>query len=163
MKIYIASDHAGFELKSVLSKELKDANYELVDCGAETFEPSDDYPDFIAKVAEAVQSDQTQSQVFGIVIGGSGQGEAMVANRTSGIRAAVFYGPVAPKQAIDIEGELTADPYAIVRLERLHNNANVLSIGARFVSVDEAKNAVKVFLTTSFSENERHVRRISKF
>ncbi|MEN9582131.1 MAG: hypothetical protein RL641_85 [Candidatus Parcubacteria bacterium] len=160
MKIYFASDHAGFELKAKLIKDLEDSNYEVEDLGAHEFEPSDDYPDFVTKVAKAVASD---SLSYGIVVGGSGQGEAMASNRVHGARTALFYGPVSPKQAIDVSGELSSDPYTIVRLSRMHNNANVLSIGARFVSYNEAATAVKIFLDTQFSDDERHVRRLSKF
>ncbi len=160
MKIYIASDHAGFELKAILIKDLEDSGYEVTDFGPYEFNAEDDYPDFVIKVAEAVAGD---SSAKGFVIGGSGQGEAMAVNRMKGVRAAVFYGPVPPKQAVDIDGELSSDPYSVVRMPRLHNNANVLSVGARFVTNEEAKTAAKVFLETIFLDGERHLRRLAKF
>ncbi len=168
MKIYLAGDHAGFELKALIAKELKANGHEVQDFGAHEFSPSDDYPDFVSKVSSVISADHSasgsQSQnSMAIIFGGSGQGEAMVANRTKGVRAVVFYGPVSPKQAIDVKGELSTDPYSIIRLARMHNNANVLSLGARFVSENEAKTAVKIFLETEFSNDERHQQRLAKF
>lgn len=143
MKIYIGTDHAGFELKQVLVSHLQDLGYEVEDKGAFQYNETDDYPDFIKLVADAVADD---SSGMGVVLGGSGQGEAIVANRVSGIRAAVCYGP----------------PFEIVRLSREHNNSNVLSLGARFITEDEAKEAVALWLETEFSWEERHARRIKK-
>jgi ribose 5-phosphate isomerase B len=100
---------------------------------------------------------------FGIVAAGSGQGEAMCANRMPGIRAAVFYGPMPAHEALDREGGFSQDGYDAVRLSRRHNDANVLSIGARFVSPAQADQAVRTFLTTEFTGDERHVRRLGKF
>ncbi len=111
-------------------------------------------------MAEAVARNSEGS--LGIVIGGSGQGEAMVANRVSGARAMVFYGPRLPMGAINIEGHKSDDPFEIVRLARQHNDANILSIGARFVSEEEAKQAILIFLETEFSNEERHFRRVKK-
>ncbi len=161
MKIYLAGDHAGFELKALIVKELEANGHEVQDFGAHEFSPSDDYPDFVSKVSEAISADNAGSMA--IIFGGSGQGEAMVANRSKGVRAVVFYGPISPKQAIDVKGELSTDPYSIIRLARMHNNANVLSLGARFVSENEAKTAVKIFLETEFSNDERHQQRLAKF
>lgn len=144
MIIYLGSDHAGFELKEKIKKFLMDSNYEVVDFGALTLDPKDDYPDFCRPVAEAV-SKAPESR--GIVLGGSGQGEAMVANRIPGARAAVYYGCSIP----------------IVGLSRQHNNANILSLGARFMNEEEAFEAIKIWLDTPFSEEERHIRRIAKF
>lgn len=144
MKLYIGCDHAGFELKEKLKGYLTDLGHDVEDKGAFSFVSDDDYPDFVMPVAEGVSSDK---ESLGIVLGGSGQGEAMVANRVKGVRAIEFYG-----------GNLD-----IVKLGKEHNNANVLSLGARFVTEDEAMNAVKIFLETSFSNEERHVRRISKY
>lgn len=141
--IYIGSDHAGFELKEKLKIYLKELGYETEDKGAYSFEPNDDYPDYIEPVAKSV-SETPDS--FGIVLGGSGQGEAIDANKQEGIRAAEYYG-----------GELE-----IVKLAREHNDANILSLGARFIKEDEAKDAVKLFLETKFSGDERHIRRINK-
>ncbi len=145
MKIYIGSDHAGFELKGKLIEFLKRLEYEVEDKGAFTYDKNDDYPDFIIPVAQAIANDPEHSR--GIVLGGSGQGEAMVTDRFPHIRTATWYG-----------GSL--DP---LRLSREHNDANVLSLGARFISEEEAKDAVKIWLETPFSNDERHVRRLSKF
>lgn len=144
MKIHIGTDHAGFELKNKLVKYIKELGHDVVDHGAFAYDENDDYPDFIKPVAETVSIDLKSK---GIILGGSGQGEMMCANKTSGIRAGVYYG-----------GDL-----AIVRLLREHNNTNILSLGARFVTDDEAYEAVKVFLETEFSNDERHVRRLNKF
>lgn len=143
MKIYIGSDHAGYELKEKLKTFLGDLKYEVEDKGAFSFNPTDDYPDFVTPVANAVAK---KDGSFGVVIGSSGQGEQIDANKIDGIRAAEFYGA-------NME---------IVKLAREHNDANILSLGARFVSEDEAKEAVKIFLETKFSGEERHIRRISK-
>ncbi len=143
MKIYIGTDHAGFELKQKLVPFIKELGYEIEDMGAYEFNKDDDYPDFIIPVAKAVASN---SQSRGIVLGGSGQGEAIVANRFSGIRSDVYYG-----------SNINA-----VKLSREHNDANVLSLGARFLSEEEAKEAVKIWLETPFSNAERHKRRIDK-
>jgi ribose 5-phosphate isomerase B len=142
MKIYIGSDHAGYELKETLKKFLVELGHEVIDKGAFELNPEDDYPDFIRPVAEAVASDPESR---GIILGGSGQGEAMVANRVKGVRAAVYYG-----------GDLE-----IVKLSREHNNANTLSLGARFISEEEAKKAVKLWLETPFAGG-RHQRRLEK-
>ncbi|MFA6325297.1 MAG: RpiB/LacA/LacB family sugar-phosphate isomerase [Candidatus Paceibacterota bacterium] len=144
MKIYIGADHAGFELKGKLFSFLKDLGYEVEDKGAFELNENDDYPDFIKPVALAVASDPEHGR--GVVLGGSGQGEEMSANKIKGIRAAEYYG-----------GNLE-----IVKLAREHNDANILSLGARFISEEEAKEAVKIFLETEFSGDERHVRRINK-
>lgn len=143
MKLYIASDHAGYELKQKLTPYLRELGHEVEDEGPESFDPEDDYPDFVQACARQVASTGT----LGIVIGGSGQGEAMAANRISGVRAAVFYG-----------GSLD-----FVKLAREHNDANILSLGARFVPEAMAKEAVKLFLETPFSGDTRHIRRIAKF
>ncbi len=144
MKIIIGSDHAGFELKKTLIGFLKNAQYDVEDVGAFSFVADDDYPDYINKVAEkiAVASDDTK----GIIIGGSGQGEAISANRFRGARAALYYG-----------GDMK-----IVELSREHNDANILSLGARFISAEEAENTVSLWLATPFSNEEKHLRRIRK-
>lgn len=145
MIIYLASDHAGFALKENIKKFLADSGYEVKDFGAFKLDPEDDYPDFIKLAAEAVARDPEHSR--GVVLGGSGQGEAMVANRYKGVRAAVYYGGAQD----------------IVKLSREHNNANVLSLGARFVTEEEALAAVKLWLETPFSKEPRHARRLAKF
>ena len=161
MKIYIASDHAGFNLKEEIIPFVKslDFRHEVFDLGPANYDENDDYPDFIAPVAKAISGDP---EARGIIIGGSGQGEAMTANRFNGVRAAVFYGEHVPIQYIDMTMKESQDPYEIVKLSRAHNDANILSIGARFVSSAESKMAIKLFLETSFTGEERHLRRIKK-
>lgn len=144
MKIYIGSDHAGFELKSILVSHLESAGHEVIDKGAFEMNPTDDYPDFVSLVAEGVA--EKGSNAFGIVLGGTGTGEAIEANRLFGVRAAIYYG----------------GPEDIIKLAREHNDANILSLGARFISESEAKHAVDLFLATEFSGDERHKRRILK-
>ncbi|MFA7285692.1 MAG: RpiB/LacA/LacB family sugar-phosphate isomerase [Candidatus Paceibacterota bacterium] len=162
MKIYIGGDHVGYkykeELKTYLSEVFLDA--EILDKGASNLNEDDDYPDFITPVAESVASDE---ESFGIILGGSGQGEAMCANRVRGARAIVFYGEELPEGEVDISGRKSIDTFEIVKLGRMHNDANILSIGVRFVSLDEAKFAIELFLKTEFSKEERHTRRINKF
>ncbi len=160
MTIYLAADHAGFELKGVLKQALEKEYASVVDCGAHALDPIDDYPDFVGKAAELVSRNPFEKA---IVIGGSGQGEAMVANRYKNVRCAVFYGPMAAKKAIDAEGHTSSDAFEMIKLEREHNDANVLSIGARFVTNAEALQAAKIFLATQFTHAERHERRIKKF
>lgn len=141
MKIYFGTDHAGFNLKNAVLEFVRELGYDVEDKGALILDEGDDYPTCIRPVAEAVAADPDSR---GIIFGGSGQGEAIVANRTVGVRAAVYYG-----------GSLD-----IVRLSREHNDANILSLGARFLTTDEAKEAVRLWLGTDFSQEERHVRRI---
>ena len=160
VKIYLASDHAGFRLKSALVEHLPLLGYEVEDMGAHTLTPEDDYPDFITPLAQKVAGEPGS---FGIILGGSGQGEAMCANRVAGIRAAVFYGKMPVTSVLSSEGGFSEDGFDAVRLPRKHNNANILSIGARFVSPEDADEAVRVFLTTEFTEDERHIRRLGKF
>ncbi len=160
MNIYLAADHAGFALKEKIKKFLEGEKYEVKDFGAFEFNADDDYPDFMHECAKAVAADPENCRVF--IMGGGGQGEAMVANRYRGVRAAVFYGPRAPIAAADISGRESRDPYEQVRLAREHNNANVLSFGARFLSEEEAIAAVKIFLETKFGSEERHRRRVDK-
>jgi ribose 5-phosphate isomerase B len=143
MKIYIGGDHAGFEVKKNLSSFLTEKGFSVYDCGPLEYVHDDDYPDCVSKVAESVAKD---SGSCGIVIGFSGQGEAMVANRFPGIRAAVFYGGTKH----------------VLTLSREHNDANILSLGAHFITTQEARQAVELWLHTKFSCDERHVRRIKK-
>jgi ribose 5-phosphate isomerase B len=145
MKIYIGTDHAGFELKEELKKFLKDLGCEVEDKGAYEFNRDDDYPDFILPVVKAVAEDIARGlDSRGIVIGGSGQGEAIVANKVKKIRAAVVY-----------------DEYS-AKMSREHNDANIISLGTRALSADKAKKLVKLWLETPFSNEERHNRRIEK-
>jgi len=143
-KIYIGTDHAGFELKERLVSFLKELGYEVIDKGAYTYNETDDYPDFISEVAKEVSGDPKNSK--GIILGGSGQGEAMVSDRFKNVRTAVYYG-----------GNIEA-----VKLSRRHNDSNILSLGARFITEKEAKKAVRLWLNTPFSSEERHIRRIKK-
>lgn len=142
MNIYLATDHAGFKLKEKIKDFLTKEGYSVEDCGAYEFDKDDDYPDFISKAAEKVSKDP---QSRAVILGGSGQGEAIVANKFSRVRAAVYYGNM-----------------DMIPLIREHNDANILSLGARFLTDEEALEAVKLFLETSFTEEERHVRRIEK-
>ena len=145
MKIFFASDHAGFELKNILLEMVgTELGLEVEDCGAFTLDENDDYPDFVRVAAEKVSAAPEDSAA--IILGGSGTGEAIAANRWRGVRAAVYYG----------------GPTEIVRLAREHNAANVISLGARFLSEEEAREAVKIWLDTPFSGEERHQRRIEK-
>lgn len=141
MKIYLATDHAGFELKEKIKAFLEKGGSEVIDCGAKSFDPDDDYPDFIEKAAKAVTQDQRS---MGIVFGKSGAGEAIVANKIKGIRSVLGFNE------------------ENVELARLHNDANILSLGSGFVKEDEAKRLVEIFLETPFSGEERHKRRIEK-
>jgi len=159
MKIFIGTDHAGFEAKEKLKFYLTDMGHEVVDKGPFEYDPNDDYPDFIRPVAEAVSLDRESR---GIIMGGSGFGEAMCANRVKGARAMVFYGPMLPKSSVDVSGRESQDLYEIVKLSRMHNDANIISFGIRFISEDEMKEATRVFLHTDFSGEERHLRRIKK-
>ena len=163
MKIYFASDHAGFELKGKLVAYANELGHEAEDLGAYELVPGDDYPDYVTPCAEKVAEESVRdaggvAHVFGVVIGGSGQGEAMCANRVAGVRAAVYYGK-SPRKQVDADG----NHLGMIESERAHNDANILSLGARFVSEDEAKDALKRFLETPFSNEERHVRRIAKY
>ena len=142
MKILLASDHAGFELKEFLSNHLIQLGYNVEDCGAHEMDPTDDYPDFIIPAARKVANDIDSR---GIIMGGSGQGEAIAANRIKGVRAAVYY-----------DG-----PLDIIKLSRSHNNANILSFGARFISNEKAAETVKIWLNEPF-ERGRHQKRIRK-
>ena len=142
--IYLATDHRGFKLKEKIKQWLKEWGFEYADEGAFSYEPADDYPDFVHQAAKGVSGKPVENK--GIILGASGQGEAMVANRHKGVRAAVYNSP-------------NTD---IVRLARLHNDANVLSLGTEFLSDLEVKEAVKLFLDSPFSGDERHRRRIKK-
>lgn len=141
MKIYLATDHGGFELKEQIKNYLIEKGIDAQDCGNFKKEEGDDYPDWISKAAEKVSNDQS---ALGIVFGRSGAGECIVANKFKGVRAVV---------AFDNEN---------VRLAREKNNANVLCIGADFVSLDQAKEFADTFVNTPFSNEERHIRRINK-
>lgn len=143
MKIFMASDHAGFELKKKLEEFLNELGHEVVDLGNDKYDDGDDYPDWIILAAREVVKNPGSR---GIILGGSGQGEAMVANRLKGVRAAVFYG----------------GPIDMVKISRRHNDSNILSLGARFIFEEESKEAVRVWLEAPYLEEERHKRRIAK-
>lgn len=148
-KIYLGTDHAGFELKEKVSNYLKAKGFEVFDCGAKKYDEYDDYPDFISPVAEAVSCNPDLNR--GIIFGGSGEGEAIVANRYPNVRATVYYG-----------GGFLSDKLEIVELGRKHNNSNILSLGARFVKSSLAIKAINLWLKTAFSGEDRHIRRIKK-
>lgn len=154
MKIYLASDHAGFEMKSHLVEFLNAQGYTAIDKGPFSLDPNDDYTDYIPLVCEEILKEPNNTKA--IILGGSGEGEAMMANRFKYIRAAVYYGPSCSRLG---EAGLNEE---IVKLSREHNDANVLSLGARFITNEEAERAVKLWLETQFSKDERHVRRIEK-
>lgn len=141
--IYLATDHAGFELKEKIKVFLQEEGYNVKDFGAYSLDTEDDYPDFISKAAEAVSKNPDDRA---IILGGSGQGEAIVANKFPNVRAAVYFGSAKEIPAII----------------RLHNDSNILSLGARFIKEEDAINAVRLFLNTDFSNEERHIRRIEK-
>lgn len=165
LDLYFASDHAGFALKNALIEHFRTLGYGVKDFGNHVYDHEDDYPDFVTPLARALAEaeEAEEGSARGIIIGGSGQGEAMCANRVQGVRAAVFYGPMRVTAALEIEGGRSQDGFDLVRLARRHNNANALSIGARFVSGEEAEEAVHIFLDTPFSDSSRHARRLAKF
>lgn len=144
MKIYLATDHAGFALKEKVKVKLKTLGYTVHDEGAFELDEGDDYPDFVRVAAKQVASSPEEDRA--IIFGGSGQGEAMVANRYKGVRAAVFYG---------------GSEEIIIR-SREHNSSNILSLGAKFISDDEAFSAIELWLNTSSAHDSRHLRRIAK-
>jgi ribose 5-phosphate isomerase B len=145
MTIYLATDHAGFELKESIKTYLEEmGSNEVYDCGALTLEPGDNYPEYMARAAEKVQYDSMHEPSVAIIFGGSGVGEAIVANRFAHVRAVAYAG----------------GPLDIIKVSREHNDTNVLSIGARFVTTNEAKQAIDLFLNTPFSHDERHADRI---
>jgi ribose 5-phosphate isomerase B len=141
MKIYLATDHAGFALKEEVKKYLLQQNYQVEDLGAFTFTPGDDYPNFIAKVGGAIKNGP---ESLGIVFGRSGAGEEIVANKFKNIRAVLGFSK------------------ENVQLARQHNNANVLSLGSQFETFEKAKELVDVFLKTPFSNDPRHIRRLDE-
>jgi ribose 5-phosphate isomerase B len=159
MNIALASDHAGFEQIKDLQFFLESQGYNVQNFGPKTLNIADDYPDFIFLAAQAVASGACER---GIIMGSSGQGEAMAANRLKGVRCGVYYGPAVIGRIIDANGRVSSSPYEIVRLTRQHNDANMLSIAARFVSMSDIQNVVKLWLDTPFSGEARHVRRIDK-
>ncbi len=145
MRIHIATDHAGMELSAFLVSELSKLGHELVDHGPTVYDALDDYPGFCIAAAQAVVADQSAGiQALGIVLGGSGNGEQIAANKVAGVRAALIW---------------NADTAA---LARDHNDANVCALGARQHNQEEVLELVKIFVAKDFSNDERHVRRIGK-
>lgn len=140
MRVHVGTDHAGFELKETVVAHLRDKGHDVVDHGAHVYDSLDDYPPFCIEAAEAVVAEPGS---LGVVIGGSGNGEQMAANRVKGIRAALVW------------NDSTA------RLAREHNNANVISVGARQHTVEECLAFIDAFLETPFSGDERHQRRVT--
>jgi ribose 5-phosphate isomerase B len=141
MRVYLGSDHAGFELKTHLANYLTTRGYDLVDVGPASYDPDDDYPAYCIATGLRVVEDPGS---LGVVIGGSGNGEQIAANKVIGVRAALAWNP------------------ETARLAREHNDANVVAVGARQHPLDEATALVEVFLATPFSGNERHARRIAQ-
>ena len=141
--IILATDHAGFDLKEHIKQFLEKGEHTVEDVGAHSLDPNDDYPAYMQKAVKVLLK---TPDAVGVVFGGSGQGEAMVMNRHRGIRAIVY----------------AASNPDVVKIGREHNDANVLAIGARFLSTTQAEVAIEVFLSTAFSEEERHQRRIKQ-
>ena len=141
MRVHIGSDHAGLELKNSLVDHLKKSGHDVVDHGPHEYDALDDYPVFCIPAAQGVAN---ESGSFGIVLGGSGNGEQMAANKVKGIRAALVWSVETAK------------------LAREHNDANVIAIGGRMHSIDVCKELIDVFLATPFSNDERHIRRIGQ-
>jgi len=141
MRVYLGSDHAGYELKMHLVNHLSKQGHDVVDVGPHVYDPEDDYPAFCLHTGAKVVADEGS---LGVVIGGSGNGEQIAANKIDGVRAALVWRA------------------EIAQLARQHNDANVISIGAREHTLDEATSFVDVFLATPFSGNPRHARRIAQ-
>jgi ribose 5-phosphate isomerase B len=145
MRIHIATDHAGLEFSKDLQEHLERDGHEVVDHGPKSFDPVDDYPSFCINAARAVVADQSAGiESLGIVFGGSGNGEQMAANKVLGARAALVWS------------------LATAKLAREHNDANLIAIGARQHSIDEAILFIDAFIATPFSAEERHARRIAQ-
>ncbi|MFC4224551.1 ribose-5-phosphate isomerase [Lysinibacter cavernae] len=145
MRIHIATDHAGLEFSQQLQQHLAEAGHEVVDHGPKEYDALDDYPAFCINAAQAVVSDQINDvDSLGVVFGGSGNGEQMAANKVVGARAALVWN------------------LSTAKLAREHNNANVISIGARQHTVDEAISFIDAFIAEPFPGDERHVRRIAQ-
>lgn len=159
MKLALTTDHTGIELLKQLQAHLESAGHQCTNFGPVELKPDDDYPDYIALASKAVADGSHQ---MAIIVGGSGQGEAMTANRFSGVRAAVYYGPAKPVGATEAEGTTATDEFEILRLSRRHNNANVLSLAARFLTPEAAIAAVDLWLSTAYETIDRHQRRIEK-
>ncbi|HEU5004598.1 MAG TPA: RpiB/LacA/LacB family sugar-phosphate isomerase [Candidatus Saccharimonadales bacterium] len=159
MNIALATDHAGFEQLKDLQGFLESLGHVYTNFGPTKLDPSDDYPDFIFPAAKAVAGGECEA---GIILGRSGQGEAMAANRVKGVRCAVFYGTAVAKNIVDASGQVSHDPYEIIKKSREHNHANMLSLAASYLTLEDMKQVVKLWLETPYANEERHVRRIEK-
>jgi ribose 5-phosphate isomerase B len=159
VKIALSTDHAGYERLKKLKEGLELAGYACHDFGPAQFNVDDDYPDYIKPACEAILAGGCQ---LGIIFGGSGQGEAMAANRFNGIRCTVWYGPSVPIEAVNAEGIISSDPYEILKLSKEHNDANMLSIAGRFVNDDDTLKVAIKWLNETYKNVERHQRRINK-
>lgn len=151
MKIFVGTDHAGYVLKEKLISSLKLQGHEVVDKGAFEYTEGDDYPDFVIPVAQEVSKDPNNTR--GIVLGATGEGEAIAANRFPNVRAIVYYGQ--PECVVDFEAD-------IILRSREHNNANILSLGARYLTEESMLSAVNLWLESAFNKEERHIRRLAK-
>lgn len=151
MKIYIGTDHAGYVLKEKLVSFLKLQGHEVVDMGAFEYNEEDDYPDFVVPVAREISKNPNEAK--GIILGGTGEGEAIAANRFPHVRAVVNYGEAIA--VVDNESNV------VVR-SREHNDSNILSLGARYFTEESMMNTVKLWLDTPFTKDERHIRRLAK-
>jgi len=143
--IYIGGDHAGFKLKLKVIPYLEKLGYIVEDIGPFKYNPKDDYPDFVIPLARKVVENKNSK---GIILAGSGQGEIIAANKIKGARAILYYG--------------AKDPEKILKLSREHNNSNILSMGARFLTETQVKKAIKIWLAAPFSNELRHIRRLKK-
>ena len=159
MKVYFAADHAGFAQKNELLNFARgELGFEVEDCGAYRDDPADDYPEIIASAARKLAADVAVGlESRAVLLGASGEGEAMVANRFKGVRCALYYGYAARAQK-----DLSGNELDILASTRKHNDANALSLGARFLTTDEAKEALRIWFATPFSGEERHTRRIKQ-
>lgn len=145
MRIHIATDHAGLEFSQHLQSHLAEAGHKIVDHGPQSYDSIDDYPSFCINAARAVVRDQQAGvDTLGVIFGGSGNGEQMAANKVTGARAALVWST------------------ATALLARQHNDANLISIGARQHTVDEATSFIDTFINEPFSEEQRHIRRIAQ-
>lgn len=139
--VYICSDHGGYELKEQIKPWLEGLGYQVEDMGPFSFDPGDDYPDYVLPLAQKVQTDKNS---FGIILGRSGNGEVIAANKVKGIRAVLCLND------------------KMAEMAKVHNNANILSLGADYLNFNQVKSIVQTFLQTPFPKEERHVRRLQK-
>lgn len=156
MKVFIGADHAGFEMKAFLIDSLRAKGYAVEDCGAHLYDTDDDYPEIIKTTIKKFLVDlKEEAEARAIVIGASGQGEAIVANRFKGVRCALYYG--APRGP---QTDTSGHELSMIESTRAHNDANVLSLAARFMTPEEALRAAELWLKAPYSAEDRHTRRI---